>query len=157
MNEDVFAATFHRDESKTLLIVEPLYCTLRHDFSKSFRNQLVLFFCRQAPALLTTPTLISDFCGSNKGKGYIDNKISFGFRLNGPGPQDEMRPGDLAAAPFLSIFPLLHLFHPPRRNFSRLQKPIVLAIMLSHTLIVRARASQVGKFAIPSRSASAKM
>ncbi len=32
MNEDVLAAAFDRDESETLLIVEPLYGTLRHNF-----------------------------------------------------------------------------------------------------------------------------
>lgn len=39
VNKDIFSATLNRDKSETLLIVEPLYSTLRHNSS----NPSILF------------------------------------------------------------------------------------------------------------------
>ncbi len=36
VNKDIFAAILYRNKSKTLLIVEPLYSTLRHNSSNPF-------------------------------------------------------------------------------------------------------------------------
>jgi hypothetical protein len=36
VNKDIFAATLYRNKSETLLIVEPLYSTLRHNSSNPF-------------------------------------------------------------------------------------------------------------------------
>jgi hypothetical protein len=41
VNKDIFAAIIYRDESETLLIVEPLYRTLRHNLSNPFISCLI--------------------------------------------------------------------------------------------------------------------
>lgn len=44
VNEDVFSAAFNRDKTKTLLIVEPLYRTLRHSLNFLLIYCLLTFF-----------------------------------------------------------------------------------------------------------------